>query len=257
MPITLVSFSLCTAERINRKSFYLYINFFFAPQPVLILLVFSYSFFVCPSPSRLLSSLFSFRGKSAPPLRTYKGPWHLISCLWCSFTLFLCVILALLHLYPSPSHSHSFLLFFFVISLLSAHNPWFYLQLLPSEHYGSFCKEISSFLALHLQTFQIWSEHSVLVSWCCNCRQLTRFWNTLSLEVCLWGVLLIKEMCLIWQLTWCENLWHFSVCVWLLEWDKWPCLCLREQVAKSAWWPATHTYTRSHTETSNKLRQFV
>lgn len=41
-------------------------------------------------------SRFSFRGKSAPPLRTYKGPWHLISCLWCSFTLFLCVILNLI-----------------------------------------------------------------------------------------------------------------------------------------------------------------
>ncbi len=50
------------------------------------------------------------QGKSAPPLSTYKGPWHLISCLCCSFTLFLCVILALLHLYPSQSPSHSFFL---------------------------------------------------------------------------------------------------------------------------------------------------
>lgn len=108
-------------------------------------------------------SRFSFRGKSAPPLRTYKGPWHLISCLWCSFTLFLCVILSLLHLYPSPSHSHTFLLFFFVISLLSAHNPWFYLKLFPSEHYGIILQRNIQFSCI---TFTDFSDLKWMFSTC-------------------------------------------------------------------------------------------
>lgn len=37
--------------------------------------------------------LFSPRWTFSPPLRTYKGPWHLISCLRCTFPLCLCATL--------------------------------------------------------------------------------------------------------------------------------------------------------------------
>ncbi len=240
MPITLVSFSFMYSRK-DKQEIVLFIYQFFFRSPTCPHLTLFLVLFLCLSLS-FSSAVFPvfLQGKVCSSIKNIQGS---LTFNFLFVVLFYPLPVCHTRSPPSPSHSHSFLLFFFVISLLSAHNPWFYLKLLPSEHYGSFCKEISSFLALHLQTFQIWSEHSVLVSWCCNGRQLTRFWNTLSLEVCLWGVLLIKEMCLIWQLTWCENLWHFSMCVWLLEWDKWPCLCLREQVAKSAWWPATHTLT--------------
>ncbi len=171
MPITACKFLVwCTAERINRKCVCVCIYIYIYIYIYMCICIYIYIYFFFALPNLSSSCSFSF------PLSVF-APLLLICCLPCfpsgevcssikhiqgSLTFnFLFVLLfyplPVCHTRPPPSLSisvsFSLLFFTFVISLLSAHNPWFYLKLLPSEHW-SFCWEMSSFLALHLQTLK-------------------------------------------------------------------------------------------------------